>query len=165
MRLQSKRQRIGRLPGVRYASVTRYQKAKWLSLAIAGFLVAAWIFPRLWVYSSHVEYCYEHRTGSTFENVCRTFCLRVGEFNIGFKPKAGVHFYCDPVPKRLMLLPPTTLGVYVLFIVTRRHRRKDRQLCIKCGYNLTGNESGVCPECGSKFKLPVFESPRRGEGL
>ena len=21
-------------------------------------------------------------------------------------------------------------------------------LCISCGYNLTGNESGVCPECG-----------------
>jgi predicted Zn-ribbon and HTH transcriptional regulator len=23
--------------------------------------------------------------------------------------------------------------------------------CHKCGYNLTGNTSGVCPECGSRI--------------
>ena len=27
--------------------------------------------------------------------------------------------------------------------------------CFKCGYNLTGNESGVCPECG----MPVEPKP------
>jgi len=31
----------------------------------------------------------------------------------------------------------------------RRHRRA-RGLCIDCGYDLTGNESGVCPECGEE---------------
>ena len=30
----------------------------------------------------------------------------------------------------------------------RRHRRRRKGLCLKCGYNLTGNVSGVCPECG-----------------
>lgn len=30
----------------------------------------------------------------------------------------------------------------------RRHRRRRRGECIGCGYDLTGNESGVCPECG-----------------
>lgn len=30
----------------------------------------------------------------------------------------------------------------------RRRRRRRRGLCIRCGYNLQGNESGVCPECG-----------------
>ena len=30
----------------------------------------------------------------------------------------------------------------------RRWRRRRKGLCIKCGYNLTGNVSGVCPECG-----------------
>lgn len=30
----------------------------------------------------------------------------------------------------------------------RRWRRRRKGLCLKCGYNLTGNESGVCPECG-----------------
>lgn len=34
-----------------------------------------------------------------------------------------------------------------------RHRglvqRARRGLCVKCGYDLTGNISGVCPECGT----------------
>jgi len=32
----------------------------------------------------------------------------------------------------------------------RRHRLKNN-LCISCGYNLTGNISGTCPECGEKI--------------
>ena len=31
----------------------------------------------------------------------------------------------------------------------RRYRRSRRGLCVTCGYNLTGNVSGICPECGS----------------
>ena len=30
----------------------------------------------------------------------------------------------------------------------RRWRRRRRGLCIRCGYNLEGNVSGVCSECG-----------------
>ena len=30
----------------------------------------------------------------------------------------------------------------------RRARRRARSLCPACGYNLAGNDSGVCPECG-----------------
>jgi len=33
----------------------------------------------------------------------------------------------------------------------RRHRRRKKGLCLKCGYNLTGNVSGVCPECGKRI--------------
>ena len=31
----------------------------------------------------------------------------------------------------------------------RRNRRRRHGLCLKCGYDLTGNTSGVCPECGT----------------
>jgi len=31
-------------------------------------------------------------------------------------------------------------------IIRRRSRKRDH--CLKCGYNLAGNTSGVCPECG-----------------
>ncbi len=31
----------------------------------------------------------------------------------------------------------------------RNWRRTRRGLCVRCGYNLTGNASGRCPECGS----------------
>ena len=33
-----------------------------------------------------------------------------------------------------------------------RRRRRKRGLCVKCGYDLTGNESGVCAECGTEVK-------------
>ncbi len=33
----------------------------------------------------------------------------------------------------------------------RRWRRRRRGLCLTCGYNLEGNVSGVCPECGSEI--------------
>lgn len=32
----------------------------------------------------------------------------------------------------------------------RRYRRRKKGLCVKCGYNLTGNISGICPECGER---------------
>lgn len=32
----------------------------------------------------------------------------------------------------------------------RRWRRRRRNLCIHCGYNLTGNTTDVCSECGHK---------------
>ena len=31
----------------------------------------------------------------------------------------------------------------------RRWRRRRRGLCLKCGYDLTGNVTGICPECGA----------------
>lgn len=34
----------------------------------------------------------------------------------------------------------------------RDRRRIPAGHCLKCGYDLTGNVSGVCPECGEKVK-------------
>ncbi len=34
----------------------------------------------------------------------------------------------------------------------RRYRRRRNGLCVKCGYNLTGNVTGVCPECGTEIE-------------
>ena len=36
----------------------------------------------------------------------------------------------------------------------RRWRRRRKGLCLKCGYNLTGNVSGICPECGTRIEQP-----------
>lgn len=33
----------------------------------------------------------------------------------------------------------------------RRRRRRRQGCCLNCGYNLTGNVSGVCPECGEQI--------------
>lgn len=43
-------------------------------------------------------------------------------------------------------------GWIVAFFIERRRRRKRqgraKRPCINCGYELLGNISGVCPECG-----------------
>ena len=36
----------------------------------------------------------------------------------------------------------------------RRWRRRRRGECQNCGYNLTGNVTGVCSECGTKIESP-----------
>ncbi len=33
----------------------------------------------------------------------------------------------------------------------RRYRRRKRGLCLRCGYDLTGNVTGVCSECGTEI--------------
>jgi hypothetical protein len=35
-----------------------------------------------------------------------------------------------------------------LFYLRRRHQRMNHGRCEQCGYELVGNTSGICPECG-----------------
>ena len=35
--------------------------------------------------------------------------------------------------------------------------RREIGLCVRCGYDLTGNVSGVCPECGTQVETPESE--------
>ncbi len=51
------------------------------------------------------------------------------------------HIVC-PIP-----IPILLLGAALYFQARRRFARKD--CCVICGYNLTGNVSGRCPECGT----------------
>ena len=53
----------------------------------------------------------------------------------------------------LVLAPFVGLGMFLLAysIYPRRKRRKRQRYC-RCGYDLTGNVSGICPECGSPVK-------------
>ena len=47
-----------------------------------------------------------------------------------------------PVMLLIALAIPTAIFWY-------RDRRPRKGHCLHCGYNLTGNESGVCPECAA----------------
>lgn len=46
-----------------------------------------------------------------------------------------------------------SLAIYpgIVFVrgPVRRRRRRAGGRCVACGYNLTGNVSGICPECGT----------------
>ena len=44
---------------------------------------------------------------------------------------------------------PFALVLALTIHLWERDRPKPRGHCVHCGYNLTGNVSGVCPECGN----------------
>lgn len=55
--------------------------------------------------------------------------------------------------------PVVVFAAYPLCAVTRipaRHRRRRREqgLCVDCGYDLTGNVTGRCSECGTRIDEP-----------
>ena len=39
----------------------------------------------------------------------------------------------------------------MLIYLERAAKRERLPMCLKCGYDLTGNASGVCPECGKRI--------------
>src|SRR5262249_40031865 len=41
------------------------------------------------------------------------------------------------------------------------NERSDQPCCRYCGYNLTLNVSGRCPECGKPIKVPVAQSAKK----
>ena len=49
-----------------------------------------------------------------------------------------------------LLLAALSLACYRWLRVLRARDRLYRGLCGKCGYNLSGNTSGTCPECGER---------------
>ena len=65
------------------------------------------------------------------------------------------HVSGAPHPKFTLVLPfwlimlALSVAPCLAYLRRRRNRRlKASNLCRACGYDLTGNVSGVCPECG-----------------
>lgn len=85
--------------------------------------------------------------------------LRVGAFSLLVFPRGilndngGALFLTLPhwFVSVVCVIPPT--------IILYRHRckrkRQSRSLCASCGYDLRGNISGICPECG-KATVTVY---------
>ena len=82
---------------------------------------------------------------------------------LGFRYRAGrmtpyrsdiIPFYAGELIVPVWLLV-ALFGSYPMLAFIRgphrRYRRRKKGLCLKCGYNLTGNVSGVCPECGERI--------------
>jgi hypothetical protein len=60
-------------------------------------------------------------------------------------------------PFHILALAGTSAGMFLCYAVARRGYRLrlealDTPDCATCGYNLTGNQSGICPECGVRIE-------------
>ena len=62
-----------------------------------------------------------------------TYSIRANDFHLGFPAWLAI----------LAVALPTAILWY-------RDRRPPKGHCQRCGYDLTGNVTGVCPECGSR---------------
>lgn len=59
-------------------------------------------------------------------------------------------------------LPFLLAAIPTAFLLLRdRHRQLNH--CRSCGYNLTGNVSGVCPECGTPIPKDDKERERTND--
>jgi len=71
-------------------------------------------------------------------------------------------FHRIELPLVWMCIPPSLW----LVVRLRRRRRADRAgLCPACEYDLTGNTSGVCPECGERVQCDAPPGPSSLESV
>jgi hypothetical protein len=72
-------------------------------------------------------------------------------------PKAAIYYV--GAPHWLLVFLTAVLPGYLLATVVRRLRSRGPGMCSSCGYNLTGNTSGVCPECGTPKTVGTADEP------
>ncbi len=83
------------------------------------------------------------------------------KYHMGFMQDAGF-----TTSHRLVVVPYwfpaaifAVLPVWRLTHWVRRRHRNKAGLCRRCDYNLTGNTSGICPECGTPIRPECDEIP------
>jgi predicted RNA-binding Zn-ribbon protein involved in translation (DUF1610 family) len=79
--------------------------------------------------------------------------LRTGS-GVSVSGPEGIHWAMLDICE-IDLWPPLLPLIAVLFFLYWRRwrfRREEAPLCRHCGYNLTGNVSGICPECGATIE-------------
>lgn len=73
-------------------------------------------------------------------------------------PKSHSYYAPIPVVAIALCLPAFFLAVFAIRKLMRRDLRMQTNLCLHCGYNLTGVESDKCPECGAARPLVTVSS-------
>ena len=135
--------------------------AKWVGLVLSAILAVFWLGPYVhwvsrdsrWLISSHDGYMDIERFTPRF---VADLPLRPGFGTGGFSsggpvlwPFVGSNANCTQILIPLWL-PLLALALPVAFL-WYRDRRPPKGRCQSCGYNLTGNTSGLCPECGTEI--------------
>ena len=122
-------------------------------LIAAAFVLSAWWYIVLQVPTPFGP-CVYIENGATMVSLHRR--LDPGEWAYIERSTEGLslwNFWFGGWPWRVVEVPlyAVFLGVAVpTFVVWKRRPAQAPGLCQCCGYNLTGNASGRCPECGAE---------------
>lgn len=112
-----------------------------------------------------VVYVFLSRSSNLVESETTKFTLERTADDVGWLPSCAVIkstrrpatlYACIPLWIPFLLL--VACGIALLAHQERKRRQQKSRLC-SCGYDLTGNVSGICPECGRKV------SDDKAEGL
>ena len=122
--------------------------------------IKAWPIPRIGKLSDQGPLDWKY--WKQILRVC--FGFEFPRFN-DYRDNAGGYHCAVTMPFWLLLLL-TAIPTAWLWHRDRRliSSSPDHQLCSGCGYDLTGNLSGVCPECGEKLTTVAQAPSRQGRG-
>jgi hypothetical protein len=123
-----------------YALFTRRTYAVRVSLA-GGSLQASYM-----VYSAGPPRPYDNEFAAAGFHGFKTFWSPPMVFNAGPPGYPDIKVW---IPVNLLALLLLVIAIYSLRPRHRARRRRKLGLCANCGYDLTGNVTGTCPECGA----------------
>jgi hypothetical protein len=144
--------------------------AKWLGTALAGIIIAAWFLTIPLLSGQRLRFIYHRRANFwCFERgalewthlaepqssmpgwTVQRLSSRHSSYTYGIRLPSRQHFSSGFKSYALPLwLPLAFIGLptALLWYLDRRPRVPPGQ-CPSCNYNLSGNTSGICPECGT----------------
>lgn len=153
---------------VRKRSRRRKRIRKWLGLAFCGLLGIGWAVTHRKPYELRCwRFSFQHAPGGARINyypitvgygsshkplIHMTSCYVPRCSGLDYSKRNTVSmlnpYYWVELPVWCLLLPTVTITAVYCYL----DRRRPKGHCQDCGYDLTGNESGVCPECGTKVE-------------
>lgn len=115
-------------------------------------------YPLDWPRHEHLVWYWRARRVEVFlVKLARGFGL-VDGFLGGGLPSIGFIPGCPLVTVRIPCwIPFASVVVPAIWLWHVRCRPAGNHKCVRCGYDLTGNVSGHCPECGTPARQPMRE--------
>lgn len=145
--------------------------AKWSLLVCSVFVALAWISSIRWSFSESFETWRIESFGGLLvirvwgdgpAYATASFAVDQAMGRPGLEWPAfstmgyGVAYLSIPYWLILSIVGAPTI---LMFALTRSRNRPG--CCASCGYDLKGNESGTCPECGAKALTSTSGGPKR----
>jgi hypothetical protein len=142
-----------------------------LALMIAGLLILLWGYSYPGASQRNLICLQDYRAGGMY-----IYTVFRGDFAVVWFPLPPPLFVpnhlewgtcalsANSATHAIPLLPLIALlsawGLYPFIPSYRRWRSRNQwDKCRECGYNLTGNVSGICPECGTPLPIPPSAPP------